>query len=51
MARLACHACFPLMLVLFLTGCFNTLEQRWEVFDADRTAEVGVKTKDYYITE
>lgn len=22
-----------LILVLFLTGCFNTLEQRWKAFD------------------
>ena len=50
-AKMGLHACFALMLMLFLTGCFNTLEQRWEVFDADRKAEIGVKTKDYYITE
>jgi hypothetical protein len=45
------HACFALVLVLFLTGCFNTLEQRWEAIDTDLRAEIGVKTKDYYITE
>jgi len=50
-AKMGLHACFALMLMLFLTGCFNTLEQRWEVFDTDRKAEIGVKTKDYYITE
>ena len=51
MTKMSLHACFALMLALCLTGCFNTLEQRWEMFDADRTAEIGVKTKDYYITE
>ena len=45
------HTCFALMIALVLTGCFNTLEQRWQVFDAGRTAEIGVKTKDYYMTE
>ena len=40
-----------LILVLFLTGCFNTLEQRWEAFDAERREEIGLKTKDYYLTE
>jgi hypothetical protein len=50
-AKMGLHACFALMLMLFLTGCFNTLEQRWQAFDADRTAEIGMKTKDYYITE
>jgi hypothetical protein len=40
-----------LMLVPLFTGCFNTLEQRWEVFDAERREEIGVKTKDYYLTE
>src|ERR1041385_3311255 len=45
------HTCFALMIALVLTGCFNTLEQRWQVFDADLTAQIGVKTKDYYMTE
>ena len=51
MAKMSLHACFALMLVLFLTGCFNTMEQRWEAVDADLKAEIGVKTKDYYMTE
>jgi len=37
--------------LLFLTGCFMNLEQRWEAFDAERRQEIGVKTKDYYLTE
>jgi hypothetical protein len=40
-----------LILVLALGGCFSTMEQRWEAFDADRRAEVGVKAKDYYVSE
>lgn len=40
-----------LILVLGLAGCFNTMEQRWEAFDASRRAEIGVKTKDYYVSE
>ena len=51
MTKIGLHSCFALMLVLFLTGCFNTLEQRWRAIDADLRAEIGVKTKDYYITE
>ena len=44
----------PLIILIalpMLTACFNTLEQRWETFDADRRQEIGVKTKDYYIAE
>lgn len=37
--------------MLLLSGCFMTLEQRWEAFDAQRKEEIGVKTKDYYLTE
>jgi hypothetical protein len=40
-----------LVLVPFFTGCFQTLEQRWEAFDVERRQEIGVKTKDYYLTE
>lgn len=43
--------CIILMLVPFVTGCFQTLEQRWEAFDAERKSEIGVKTKDYYPAE
>lgn len=40
-----------LMLLTCSTGCPLTLEQRWEAFDADRRQEIGVKTKDYYLSE
>ena len=40
-----------LLLVLSIGGCFNTLEQRWEAFDAERREEIGVKTKEYFIKE
>ena len=36
---------------LLLTGCYMTLEERWQAFDAERRQEVGIKTKDYYIAE
>lgn len=36
---------------LLVTGCFMTLEQRWEAFDEERRQEIGVKTKDYYLAE
>jgi hypothetical protein len=49
--KISLHACFALMVVLFLTGCFNTMEQRWEAIDTDLRAEIGVKKKDYYIAE
>jgi len=44
-------SCVILTMLLLLTGCFMTLEQRWEAFDAERRQEIGVKTKDYYLTE
>ena len=34
-----------------LSGCFMTLEQRWEAFDTKMRQEVGVKTRDYYVRE
>ncbi|NGZ60530.1 MAG: hypothetical protein CV081_08510 [Nitrospira sp. LK265] len=37
--------------VSLLSGCYWTLEQRWEAFDAQMRQEVGVKTKDYYVRE
>jgi hypothetical protein len=40
-----------MVVMLLLTGCYATMEQRWEAFDADRRAEIGVKTKDYYLSE
>ena len=29
----------------------STKEERWQQFDMDRRQEIGVKTKDYYLTE
>jgi hypothetical protein len=40
-----------LVLVPCFTDCFQTLEQRWKSFDVQRREEIGVKTKDYYLTE
>ena len=37
--------------MLLLAGCFLTLEQRWEKIDEQMRQEIGVKTKDYYISE
>ena len=36
--------------LLSLLACL-TLEQRWEQFDQDRRQEIGVKSKDYYLSE
>lgn len=36
--------------LIWLPGCL-TLEERWQQFDMDRRQEIGVKTKDYYLTE
>ena len=36
---------------LLVSGCFMTMEQRWEAFDAKMRQEVGVKTKNYYVRE
>lgn len=38
-------------IVLFLAGCFPTLEQRWEKIDEQMQQQIGVKTKDYYLSE
>jgi hypothetical protein len=51
MTKRSLSFCVILMLVPLFTGCFNTLEQRWEAFDAERREEIGVKKKDYYLTE
>jgi hypothetical protein len=40
-----------LIAVPLLSGCYWTLEQRWEAFDAKMKQEVGVKTKDDYVRE
>ena len=33
-----------------MAGC-STKEERWQQFDMHRRQEIGVKTKDYYLTE
>ena len=48
--RVSFH-CVVLTTLLLLSGCFMSLEQRWEAFDAERRQEIGVKTKDYYLAE
>lgn len=40
-----------LIAVPLLSGCFATLEERWQAFDEKTRQEVGVKTKDYYVRE
>lgn len=40
-----------LIAVPFLSGCFATLEERWQAFDTKMRQEVGVKTKEYYVRE
>ncbi len=40
-----------LIVVPLLSGCYWTLEQRWEAFDTQMRQEIGVKTKDYYVRE
>jgi hypothetical protein len=39
------------MVMLLLAGCYWTLEQRWAAFDAQMRQEIGVKTKDSYVSE
>ena len=39
-----------LAMLITLPGC-STLEQRWQQFDMERRQEIGVKTKDYYLSE
>jgi hypothetical protein len=51
MTKLSMLFCIILTLMFLLTGCYMTLEQRWEAFDAQRRQEVGMKTKNYYLTE
>lgn len=51
MTRRHLAVCLILMIMPCVTGCFQTLEQRWEAFDAERRAEIGVQTKDYYVAE
>jgi hypothetical protein len=39
------------VMAFLLAGCFSSLEQRWEGFDEQMRQEIGVKTKDYYVSE
>src|SRR5262245_59881626 len=41
--------CIILTALFLSAGCYMTMEQRWEAFDAERRQEIGVKTKDYYL--
>jgi hypothetical protein len=40
-----------IVVALLLVGCFSSLEQRWKRFDEQMRQDIGVKTKDYYISE
>jgi len=51
MAHPVASFCAILMVLTLSTGCPLTLEQRWEWFDAERRQEIGVNTKDYYLSE
>ena len=39
-----------LVTLISMPGC-SKKEERWQQFDLDRRQEIGVKTKDYYLTE
>ena len=39
------------VMMLLLAGCFLSVEQRWEKIDEQMQQEIGVKTKDYYVSE
>ncbi len=43
--------CTVLAALSLSAGCYWTLEQRWEAFDAKRKQEIGVKTRDFYLSE
>jgi hypothetical protein len=47
------HTPYSIIVVVafLLAGCFLSLEQRWEAFDEQMRQEIGVKTKDYYVSE
>jgi hypothetical protein len=48
-----CHTPSSIIVVVafLLAGCFLSLEQRWEAFDEQIRQEIGVKTKNYYVSE
>jgi hypothetical protein len=37
--------------IILPAGCYLTAEQRWEAFDTQMRQDIGVKTKDYYVSE
>ena len=39
------------VVMLLVAGCFLSVEQRWEKIDDQMRQEIGVKTKDYYVSE
>jgi hypothetical protein len=39
-----------LVALISMPGC-SSKEERWQQFDRHRRQEIGVKTKDYYLTE
>jgi hypothetical protein len=46
----------PVLLSMILLALISlpgrlTLEERWQQFDRERRQEIGVKTKDYYLSE
>ena len=51
MNRLGWMSSIIVVLMLFLAGCFLSVEQRWEKIDEQMQQEIGVKTKDYYVSE
>jgi len=46
-----CAWLFLVGVPLLTTGCYQTMEQRWQAIDVQMQQEIGVKTKDYYIGE
>ena len=38
------------VMLLLLVGCLS-VEERWEKIDEQMQLEIGVKTKDYYLSE
>ncbi len=51
MAGFQVFGCATLTPTQLLTACYMTMEQRWEAFDAQRRQEIGVKAKEYYLSE
>ena len=51
MSGLRWASCVIVAVMLFLAGCFSTLEQRWAAIDEQMRQEIGLKTKDYCVSE